>query len=73
MSSQEDRRDLRQQVHLTAAEVVAIDEWGLQHRMPSRSAAVRALMERGMSADIKPQESSGGGGAASHEAPDRPH
>ncbi len=36
---------------LTAEEIVAIDDWRFQRRMPSRAAAVRELMRRGLQAE----------------------
>lgn len=45
------RRAERLQVMLTADEVRMVEEWRFQNRMPSRSAAVRALMNLGLRAN----------------------
>lgn len=42
-----EKRAERLQVMLTAEEVRMVDEWRFRNRMPSRSAAVRALMNLG--------------------------
>ncbi|MGF1606034.1 MAG: hypothetical protein ACFB22_06810 [Rhodothalassiaceae bacterium] len=44
------KRGERLQVMLTLAEVEAVEEWRFAHRMPTRSAAVRALMNLGLKA-----------------------
>lgn len=46
-----DKRAERLQVMLTAEEVRMVEEWRFQNRMPSRSAAVRALMNLGLRAN----------------------
>lgn len=43
-----DKRAHRLQIMLTADEVRAVEEWRFENRMPSRSAAVRALMNLGL-------------------------
>lgn len=45
-----DKRAERLQVMLTAEEVRRVEEWRFENRMPSRSAAVRALMNLGLRA-----------------------
>lgn len=45
------KRAERLQVMLTADEVRMVEEWRFQNRMPSRSAAVRALMNLGLRAN----------------------
>ena len=45
-----DKRAERLQVMLTAEEVRLVEEWRFENRMPSRSAAVRALMNLGLRA-----------------------
>lgn len=41
-------RGERLQVMLNDAELAAVDDFRFSHRMPSRSAAVRALLRRGL-------------------------
>lgn len=45
-----EKRGERLQLMLTAEEISAVDEWRFDNRMPSRSAAVRALMKLGFDA-----------------------
>lgn len=47
-SGERDKRGERLQIMLTADEIAAVDDWRFEHRMPSRSAAVRALMKLGI-------------------------
>lgn len=49
MSSEE--RDVRLQIMLRPQELKAIEEWRFDKRMPSRAAAVRELLRRGLSAE----------------------
>lgn len=44
-------RGERLQIMLTSEEVEALDDWRFQRRMPSRAAAVRELLKRGLSAE----------------------
>jgi hypothetical protein len=44
-------RGERLQLMLTAEELVAIDDFRHQRRMPSRAAAVRELLKRGLAAE----------------------
>jgi len=44
-------RGERLQIMLTATEVAALDDWRFAKRMPSRAAAVRELLKRGLAAD----------------------
>jgi len=44
-------REERLQVMLTAEELAALDTWRFEKRMPSRAAAVRELLRRGLAAD----------------------
>ena len=44
-------REQRLQIMLTRAEVEALDTWRFSRRMPSRAAAVRELLKRGLAAD----------------------
>ena len=44
-------RGERLQIMLTPEELEALDNWRFQRRMPSRAAAIRELLKRGLSAD----------------------
>ncbi len=44
-------RGERLQIMLTEGEVAALDDWRFSRRMPSRAAAVRELLKRGLSAE----------------------
>jgi hypothetical protein len=44
-------RDERLQIMLTPDELAALDDWRFARRMPSRAAAVRELLRRGLAAD----------------------
>lgn len=44
-------RGERLQIMLTAAEVKALDDWRFAKRMPSRAAAIRELLKRGLAAE----------------------
>ena len=44
-------RDERLQIMLTPAEVKAVDDWRFSKRMPSRAAAVREILKRGLAAE----------------------
>jgi len=44
-------RGERLQIMLTKEEVEALDTWRFSRRMPSRAAAVRELLKRGLSAE----------------------
>ena len=44
-------RGERLQIMLTAEELSALDDWRFAQRMPSRAAAVRELLRRGLSAE----------------------
>ena len=41
----------RLQIMLTDEELAAIDDWRFERRMPTRAAAVRELLQRGLSAE----------------------
>ena len=45
------RRAERLQIMLTKDELYALDDWRFSKRMPSRAAAVRELLVRGLAAD----------------------
>ena len=44
-------RDERLQIMLTQAELRIVDTWRFTKRMPSRAAAIRELLKRGMAAE----------------------
>lgn len=44
-------RGERLQIMLTKQEVEALDNWRFTRRMPSRAAAIRELLKRGLAAD----------------------
>lgn len=44
-------RGERLQIMLTLAEIAALDDWRFSRRMPSRAAAVRELLRRGLEAE----------------------
>lgn len=44
-------RDERLQIMLTLGELSALDDWRFTRRMPSRAAAVRELLRRGLAAE----------------------
>jgi hypothetical protein len=46
-----DPRGERLQIMLTSEELGALDNWRFSRRMPSRAAAVRELLRRGLSAE----------------------
>lgn len=44
-------REQRLQIMLTEDELRAIDDWRFKRRMPTRAAAVRELLKRGLAAE----------------------
>jgi len=44
-------RDERLQIMLSQPELKAIDDWRFERRMPSRAAAIRELLRRGLKAN----------------------
>lgn len=44
-------RGERIQIMLTRPEIEALDDWRFQRRMPSRAAAIRELLKRGLAAE----------------------
>ena len=46
-----DSRGERLQIMLTGEELSALDDWRFTRRMPSRAAAVRELLKRGLAAE----------------------
>ena len=47
----ESNRDERLQIMLTDGELRILDDWRFDRRMPSRAAAIRELLKRGLAAD----------------------
>lgn len=47
----ESSRGERLQIMLTPEELTALDDWRFAQRMPSRAAAVRELLRRGLAAE----------------------
>lgn len=47
----EQGRGERLQIMLREDELKALDDWRFQHRMPSRAAAIRELLKRGLAAE----------------------
>jgi metal-responsive CopG/Arc/MetJ family transcriptional regulator len=45
-------RETRLQIMLDDEELAAIDDWRFQRRMPSRAAAIRELLRRGLQGEI---------------------
>jgi hypothetical protein len=56
-------REQRLQIMLTHNELVALDDWRFARRMPTRAAAIRELLKRGLAAE--------GFDTARHEAKSR--
>lgn len=49
------KRVEKTQLMLNDEELAAIDNWRFEHRLPSRAAAMRALIRRGLEADEFPE------------------
>ncbi|MEZ5669163.1 MAG: hypothetical protein R3F55_17325 [Alphaproteobacteria bacterium] len=47
-------RTVKFQLMLSEAELGLIDDWRFANRMPTRAAAIRALIGRGLAADASP-------------------
>ena len=45
------RRADRLQIMLSPEEITALDDWRFAHRLPSRAAAIRELLRRGLLAE----------------------
>src|SRR5919199_3716192 len=52
-------RHERLQIILTAEELAALDDWRFANRMPTRAAAIRELMKRGMAVRLNGDGASG--------------
>jgi hypothetical protein len=48
---EKNHRGERLQIMLTKEEIVSLDEWRFSRHMPSRAAAVRELLRRGLAAE----------------------
>jgi hypothetical protein len=59
-------RIVRLQIMLDEAELEALENWRFKTRMPSRAAAVRELLRRGLSAQGFKLASTGSGGSADY-------
>ena len=68
-------REQRLQIMLTEEELQVIDDWRFKLRMPTRAAAVRELLRRGLAAEgflqALPGEKSQDFSVVKGEAPDR--
>ncbi len=51
MTNARPKRTVKLQLMLDPDELEVIDDWRFENRLPSRAAAVRELMRRGLSAD----------------------
>jgi hypothetical protein len=60
MSSSDHSRDERLQIMLSADELFVLDDFRFKTRMPSRAAAVRELLKRGLAAEGYPATVFGG-------------
>jgi hypothetical protein len=47
----DESRGERLQIMLTGEELAALDDWRVQRRMPSRAAAIRELLKRGLASE----------------------
>ncbi len=50
-NSSSPKRSERLQILLAPAELEAIDDWRYDHRIPTRAAAIRELLRRGLTAE----------------------
>lgn len=60
MTPPDHSRDERLQIMLSAEELVVLDDFRFKSRMPSRAAAVRELLKRGLAAEGFPAAIFGG-------------
>jgi hypothetical protein len=56
MASRDSERTHRLQILVCPEELAAIDGFRVQGRLPNRSAAIRALLDRGMSTEETPTD-----------------
>lgn len=47
-----EKRTSKLQIYFNDAELMMIDEWRFKYRLPSRAAAIRALIGRGLDGDM---------------------
>lgn len=69
-----EERDIRLQVMLRPAEMKAIEEWRFSRRMPSRAAAIRELLRRGLASEgfaVAPAGKPSAGFSVSESTPPR--
>ncbi len=74
MENDPSKRTDRLQIMLTEEETRALDDWRFKVRMPSRSAAVRELLRRGLAAEgyfdrARASKSSSTFGIVDHDPP----
>lgn len=56
MSPSRSKRTEKLQVMLSDEELQAIDDWRFAYRLPTRAAAIRELLKRGLKSDPDPEE-----------------
>lgn len=59
MAKQPKKRVEKTQLMLNDDELEAIDNWRFEHRLPSRAAAMRALIRRGLESDTFEEPATG--------------
>lgn len=65
MGNENGKRLTRLQIMVSAKELRALDDWRFQQKMPSRAAAVRELLSRGLAAEGYTEEVGTQGDSAS--------
>jgi hypothetical protein len=63
-------RETRLQIMLSTEELAAIDDWRSRKRMPSRTAAIRMLIQSGLAQEGLKMAPAGGGPATSEIIPE---
>ena len=56
MAARRSKRTEKLQVMLSDEELQAIDDWRFEHRLPTRAAAIRELLKRGLQTNPDPEE-----------------
>ena len=56
MQQRRSKRTEKLQIMLSDEELQAIDDWRFEHRLPTRAAAIRELLKRGLMSDPDPSE-----------------
>ncbi len=56
MPPRRSKRTEKLQIMLSDEELQAIDDWRFEHRLPTRAAAIRELLKRGLRSDPDPSE-----------------